>query len=119
MIKVVNTQPEIGISDEILASAVETFIHEVKAGKASPNINRNIQNLFILHKTKRFRISHEDFGIVVAGMVRRHYDDPKQSIYYAEMFPDHPLCAEVIKRHEISQSAKVAHSQSGMIIVTQ
>lgn len=109
--------------DEILKSAIamfiKQFIAELNSGKVGPEFTPNISNLFVLHKTKLFRIAEEDFAVLVVELVRRNKDDKEQSLYYARLLPDDELCAETIRHHEAGLPKRINHSQGGILQVTE
>lgn len=109
--------------DEILKTAIATFIKqfivELEAGKIGPDFTHNIGQLFILHRTRLFRIADEDFGVLVVELVQRNKDNMEQALMYARSFPSHKVCAETIKRYEERLPKKVSHSQGNILQVTE
>jgi hypothetical protein len=109
--------------DEILKTAIATFIKqfivELKAGKIGPDSTDNIGQLFILHRTKLFRIPDEDFGVLAVELVQRNKDNVEQALMYARSFPSHEVCAETIRRYEERLPKRVSHSQGNILQVTE
>ncbi len=121
--KFAHTHAKVFGKDEIPKSAVETFIKQfvtqAKLGNTGPNHARNINHLFVLHKTKLFLIADDDFEVIVVEVLRLNQDDIEQAIYYARLLPNNGLCAQVIARYESHLPKTVGHSQSRVLNVTE
>src|SRR5262249_24300521 len=125
LLELVHKHAKEASSDEMVKSAVKTFENEffaqLEAGSNSQDNEPDFQKLFTLHVGRIYQLRLERFKRVVIELVKTYQKTGQTYLAYdgAKFYPEHELCAAIIKEYEVSLPKFVEHSQSSQIKVTQ
>lgn len=108
--------------DEIVITAIKTFIEQFMCEVKSDGCNKYIDQLhmlFSMHRTEILKISDEDFNSIVVKLANYYaQSNLEEAKYYADFSPKHPFCADIIKRYSETSPLIINHSQVQAVQVT-
>lgn len=111
-------------SDTLLMQAAKTFVSEFLRQLDDYPIDRsditeNLENLWLIDKGKYYALTSDEVKYVTCQLVKRKKDKPDEAYNYAKLYPNEPICIEVIEACEKLIPKSVKHSQSNRISVTE
>ena len=111
-------------TDSLLTHAAKTFVSEFLRQVDTYPIDRtdiieNLETLWVIDKGKYYSLSADEAKSVTCQIVKRKKDKLLESYNYAKLYPDEPICIEVIETYEKLVPKSIEHSQSHRITVTE
>jgi hypothetical protein len=111
-------------TDSLLTHAAKTFVSEFLRQVDTYPIDRtdiieNLETLWVIDKGKYYALTADEAKSVTCQIVKRKKDKLVEAYNYAKLYPDEPICIEVIETYEKLVPKNIEHSQSHRITVTE